>query len=287
MKRIYMDAFMLGVAEELEKVSATDINSMPVNENILPSISSQAKWKYARGKDSLKLSDGNLVYSFAMPEQYPSEDTKVSRMEDDNILNFEKDSIGKGTAQIHRSSPDNIYMTLADGGDNPTFMLQHEEGKNWRYSPSKKFIEKLKKMNPVSASLPSLEKVEEPVAFNNSMLIDPESLFAGGEDHAKQASLGPEYGAFDSESAATYLKDLVSKGKGLVNSYVDYNAAHPVTSTLGRYAVLKGIDAARGAINPDREFERIVDPKVRTRRELFPIAAAALPTIASLAMKAE
>ena len=287
MKRVYMDAFALGVAEELEKASATDMNSMPVNENILPSISSQAKWRYARSKDGLKLTDGNLVYSFGIPEHYPSEDTKVSRMEDDNILNFEKDHTNKGTAQIHRSSPDNIYMTLADGANNPTFMLQHEEGKNWRYTPSKKFIEKLKKMRPVSASPSSIETAQEPAAFNNSMLIDPASLFEGGTERAKQAAFGPEYGAFDSESAAAYLKDLVSKGKNMASNYVDYNATHPVTSTLGRYAVLKGIDAARGAINPDREMERAMDPKIRTRRELLPIAAAVLPTIASLAINAE
>ena len=284
-----MDAFALGVAEELEKLAATDMNSMPVNENILPSIANQAKWRYARSKDGLKLTDGNLVYSFGMPEHYPSEDTRISRMEDDNILNFEKDHTNKGTAQIHRSSPDNIYMTLADGANNPTFMLQHEEGKNWRYTPSKKFIEKLKKMSPPPETLSeaSAEEAQQAAPLNDSMLIDPASLFAGGADLAKKANFGAEHGMFDSESAAAYLKELVSKGQNAAKGYMDYSADHPVTSTLGRYATIKGIDAIRGTLNPEREIERMSDPKLRTRRELLPVATAVLPTIAALAMRAE
>jgi hypothetical protein len=105
MQQVYLPAFYLGVHEELEKYArcwegyepvpgkepysedscrpkgskkkekkaATDINSMPVNENILPNINSQAKWKYVRTKDGLKLTDGNLVYSFGgFREAFPA-----------------------------------------------------------------------------------------------------------------------------------------------------------------------------------------------------------------------
>jgi hypothetical protein len=224
MQQVYLPAFYLGVHEELqkharcwegyepvpgkepysedscrpkkskkEKKAAVDIDSMPVNENILPNIDRQAKWRYARTKDGLKLTDGNLAYSFGgFPEEYPSEDTRISRMSDDNVLNFENDAISKGTAQIHRSSPDNIYMTLATGSQNPTFMLQHEGGQNWRYSPSKKFIAKLKALEasrpapPVSEpTLDTAPPEEHPQV--NSVLIDPASLMSGAQDAIKQA----------------------------------------------------------------------------------------------------
>ncbi len=180
--RVYMPAFYLGVQEELEKYAATDMSSMPVNENILPSISNQAKWKYVRTKDGLKLSDGHLVYSFGgMPEHFPAEDSRVNRLSDDNILNFDKDSVSKGTAQIHRSSPDNIYMTLADGGHNPTFMLQHEAGQNWRYSPSKKFLEKLKAVKHKTEQ-PTAQHTTKDHEFQDSTVLDVNSLFAGARD---------------------------------------------------------------------------------------------------------
>jgi hypothetical protein len=173
MQQLNLAAFYLGVSEELEKQAATDMASMPVNENILPSIKNQAKWKYVRTSSGLKLTDGNLVYSFAgLPSDLPGEDIKIQRGTDDNLLNFENDAIDKGTAQIHRSSPDNVYMTLANGAMNPTFMLQHESGKNWRYSPSKKFMEKLKRLS---------NNPEESVS------IDPSSLLAAAADHNKQA----------------------------------------------------------------------------------------------------
>ena len=162
-----------------------DINSMPMNENILPNISSQAKWKYVRTKDGLKLTDGNLVYTFGMPESYPTEDSKVQRLSDDNILNFENDAVSRGTAQIHRASPDNIYLTLADGSQNPTFALQHETEKQWRYMPSKKFIQKLKGSPQVEAS-PAPE-VTPTVSGGDTVLIDPSSLLEGAADQIKRA----------------------------------------------------------------------------------------------------
>lgn len=150
--------------KEIKKASVALENS-PINENILPNIDKQTKWKYVKTKGGLKLSDGNLVYSFGVPDEYPTEDSRVSRLEDDNILNFENDALEKGTAQIHRSSPNNLYLTLANGKLNPTFILSHEQGKNWRYSPTKKFIEKIKAMvNQIPESL------------NKTIHIDTEAL---------------------------------------------------------------------------------------------------------------
>lgn len=300
-----------GPVQPISKV-AFDVNSMPVNENILPSLSGQAKWKYARTKDGLKLSDGNLVYGFSgFPEEYPAEDTRISRGEDDNILNFDKDALSKGTAQIHRASPDNIYMTLANGADNPTFMLQHEEGKNWRYSPSKKFLEKLKK---VKSALPKEHQhTESEATFNDSTLLDPSALLDGMRDQVKAAGVGAfthpfgeiagKYrpqdsaalplvnsyhprGMLDQEDLSNLIQRGVQGSKDMVENYISSTAESPISATLKSYAITKGIDSLRDYMNPEAAEERKKDPKARMRHEIMPIALAALPTLASMAIKA-
>jgi hypothetical protein len=326
MQQIYLPAFYLGVHEELqkqarcwegyetvpgkepysedscrpkkskkEKKAATDLSSMPVNENILPNIDRQAKWRYVRTKDGLKLSDGNLVYSFGgFPEQYPSEDSRVSRMTDDNILNFENDALSKGTAQIHRSSPDNIYMTLATGGDNPTFMLQHEGGQNWRYSPSKKFIAKLKAMESGSptqvapAVAPESVKEEEHPQVN-SVLIDPASLMSGGQDAIKQAfDLSSNGGIFnDATDAANSINAGLSSigefGKGMISSMSE----KPITSIARSLIGAKIFNDIRDKINPERVHERMIDPRARTDSLVWPLAGAVAPVVASSAIMAK
>ena len=239
MTEIYLPAFFLGAQEELEKHSAMSVDSMPLNENILPTISKQTKWKYVRTKDGLKLTDGNLVYSFGgLPEEYPAEDFKLSRTADDNILNFEKDAIGKGTAQIHRASPDNIYMTLANGANNPTFMLQHEGGKNWRYSPSKKFLQKLK---AISASMPPADQTIQAL---------PEQMIEGGQEAIKQAMLesSPALGAgfMDLDS----LTSAIGKGVGKATDSFNWMGAHPVATGIGTYAASRALTPAQ---NKNRE----------------------------------
>jgi hypothetical protein len=210
MQTVHIPSFFLGIKEELDKIARcwegyrpvpgkepysedscvpvkkkkekkadyTDLSKAIINENILPNIDKQTKWKYVKTKDGLKLSDGNLVYSFGLPAEYPAEDTKVNRLTDDNILNFENDALEKGTAQIHRSSPNNLYLTLANGRLNPTFILSHEQGKDWRYSPSKKFIEKLK----------NIEKTI-PENLNKSVDVDPASLIQAAKDQSKEPLL--------------------------------------------------------------------------------------------------
>ena len=301
---------------------AFDIAGMPVNENILPSLSGQAKWKYVRTKDGLKLSDGNLMYSFGgFPEEYPTEDTRISRGVDDNILDFEKDAISKGTAQIHRASPDNIYMTLANGGENPTFMLQHESGKNWRYSPGKKFLEKLQKIKknifPDSKETPQAKEQ----SYQDSTLLDPSSLFDGAKDQLKQAAalavgdllnhyahplgealhhnlpdavttLGitnPYHGGgmLDADSLSSMMQSGVQGTKDLAERYVRSSAESPVSSTLRGYALTKGYDSLRDYMDPQRVEERKKDPSARRRHEMLPIAMAAIPTLASMAIMAE
>jgi hypothetical protein len=326
MTKVYMSAFCLGVKEELSKHArcwagyepvpgkkpysedscrpvgekkkekkkqphtkeAFDVNSMPLNENILPNISSQAKWKYVRTKDGLKLTDGNLVYSFGnFPEEYPAEDARVLRMADDNILNFDKDAISKGTAQIHRSSPDNLYLTLATGGDNPTFMLQHEEGKNWRYSPSKKFLEKLKAIKRIQ-QIEEAEKLSAPPAEEPALRLDSAALFDGMQDSVKKAfDLAAGEGIFHgSEDLANSVNSLISGAGNLGRSFVESRAAHPFTSILEGYVGSKILNRMRDIADPEYAHQRLVNPKARTDRELLPLVTATAPVAISGAIMA-
>lgn len=273
MTQIYLPAFYLGVREELDKQASMQMDSMPVNENILPNISKQTKWRYARTKDGLKLTDGNLVYSFGgLPEEFPAEDTRVSRHEDDNILNFDKDAIAKGTAQIHRSSPDNIYMTLANGMHNPTFMLQHEGGKNWRYSPAKKFIQKLKALSAAKAVSPE------------TVSVDPAAMIEGAQDTIKQAGItnmlsAPGIGAghLDASSAAQGLQNI---GSNLSNAF-QWMGRHPIASGVGMYGIARNM-----VPNFRRKILTHPEQYYRTKDTLLPLAAAAVPaTIASAIMQ--
>jgi len=270
MTEIYLPAFYLGAKEELDKHAAMQMDSMPVNENILPTISKQTKWRYVRTKDGLKLTDGNLVYSFGgLPEEFPAEDARISRHEDDNILNFDKDAVSKGTAQIHRASPDNIYMTLANGAHNPTFMLQHEGGKNWRYSPAKKFMQKLKAMSAAQQSAPE------------TVNVDPAAMLEGAEDTIKQASMLslPSMGAgmLTADSAALGLQNL---GNG-VAAAGQWMGRHPVASGVGIYGLARNmVPKFRQQIftHPERYY--------RNRDALLPVAAATIaPAIASAYMQ--
>jgi len=294
-----LPAFYLGIKEEIEKISSFDVNSMPVNENILPNISSQAKWKYVRTKDGLRLSDGNLVYSFGgFPGEYPAEDTPISRLADDNMLNFEEGAINKGTAQIHRASPDNIYMTLATGSENPTFMLQHEQGQNWRYSPSKKFMQKLKMMQAKTqpqeaAPISQQQTVQEPPApiTTDSMLIDPSALLDGAKDQFKAAAYNPYTGTghgMDANDLARHLKSLTEGTQDLASGAVDYASENPVNTTILAYLGTHGASKLLDAINPDREIERNRKPlSSRIGDEALALGAASLPALAARAIRTE
>jgi len=278
MVNVHLPAFYLGVREELEKHAGTDMMSMPVNENILPSINKQTKWKYVRTKDGLKLTDGNLVYSFGgIPEKYPSEDFKIQRGVDDNLLNFESDAISKGTAQIHRASPDNIYMTLADGSQNPTFMLQHEGGQNWRYSPSKKFMKKLK---AVSDAISPEGSTEQP-----PLSVDPEALLAGAEDEVRKTA------AFDASGAADLVDAGADTAKNFVGNLIANNAANPAGALAGGYVIHKGLGFLNDKLRPEaaaRHEEQLKrDPQAHTKDMLDTAAHVSLPVLASMAYMAK
>ena len=266
------------------KQAAFDVTSMPSNENILPNISSQAKWKYVRTKDGLRLSDGNHVYSFGgFPEEYPSEDTKLNRLKDDNILDFEKDMVSKGTAQIHRSSPDNIYLTLATGSHNPTFMLQHEGEQTWRYSPTRKFVEKLKKLK---AALP-------PQTAENVQVF-PEAILDAAKDQKieKAANILSDVrnpymgrGILDNTDIKNITHSALQLPGKAIRGLVHGMADNPVTSIAGIYGANRLISKIKDYRNPEREIERqMKTPLERNKEYVNPALAAGMAVLAAKAL---
>lgn len=180
--KLHIDAFALGAHDYLhEKRGATSIFDAGANENILPSFQGQRNWRYAQTPEGLRLSDGDKVYSFGVGE-LGDEVSRVPKLDDIPILDFESGKIGGGTAQVHRASPDSIYLTLADGRGNPTFRLEHEEGKNWKYIPSKKMIARLQQLRS-HGDQKGPEHVSTPK-------VDLASLMQGGVDGVKTAGVG-------------------------------------------------------------------------------------------------
>jgi len=238
-----------------------DLSSMPVNENIFPSSSSQLKWKYSRTPDKLRLSDGNLVYSFSMPSEFSSEDIPVERLADEALTDFEKDMINKGTAQIHRSSPDNIYLTLADGANNPTFMLQHEKDKQWRYTPSQKFIEKIKK---IKENLPSTQE--------ENIEVDPASLLESAKDFQKVSSqqgiisgLRHSTTGLSQQALAEKIKNFAEGTVDFGNNAINFMSNHPLEGAFGGFVAAKGLKYLYDKIfNSDEEHKPLSNAMAAT-----------------------
>lgn len=248
-------------APALHKKSV-DLSSMPLNESILPTSSSQLKWKYSQTPTSLRLSDGNLVYSFGLPKDFPDEDTPVERLSDESLTDFEKDILSKGSAQIHRSSPDNIYLTLNDGRQNPTFMLQHERDKQWRYSPSKKFVEKLKKIKEsLPTEIPENIQVDPQALLSATNLTDKTANYAQAIQSANQSGLHT-FGHNQQQIAAD-LNNAAANTISFGNNAIDFMAAHPLESAFGGFLAAKGLSALYNKLykNPyEEEREPISNP---------------------------
>jgi hypothetical protein len=239
----------MGVEDALiEKHSA--IIESNVNENILPFLTGQKKWKYVQTQEGLRLSDGERVYGFALPDPSIGEMLEVAKLEDIPLHDFEKDRVASGTAQIHRASPDNIYLTLADGRANPTFTLEHSSGKNWKYLPSKKLIERKRQILEPVTKLPE---------------VDTEALLQGATDQIKTAdfSLG-----LDLNQANEFVQD----GLGLGKKLVDMKAAYPALLTLGGVLAGKKFSDFRQAVSPAYAEMLATQPGKRVNRELgFPL----------------
>lgn len=104
--------------------------------SIFPEIGTQTKWKYARGNGRLQLHDGNSIHQFSYGEgEKDDQDYPMTKIEDVSYFDFGKDMEATGTAQVHRSNPGHIYVTLHDGKNNPTLNIKHVNETSWRASP--------------------------------------------------------------------------------------------------------------------------------------------------------
>jgi hypothetical protein len=252
---------------------SVDLSSMPTNENIFPSSSSQLKWKYSRTPDRLRLSDGNLMYSFGFPSEFSAEDSPVERLPDEDITDFEKDVINKGTAQIHRSSPNNVYLTLADGANNPTFMLQHEKDKQWRYTPSKKFIEKI---NKIKENLPASQS--ENVDVNVPALMEATKDFEKiSYYHLLQGADGAPFG-HSQERLADKIQDTAQGVVNFGNSSLNFLANHPLESAFGGFLAAKGLKYVYDKYRNPEEETKPLNNTAAAAAGMVPVVASKLIT---------
>jgi len=244
-----LEQFQMGVEDLLDEKRAAVIESA-LNENILPFLEGQKKWTYGLYPEGLRVHDGERVYGFALPDPAIAEMLEVAKLEDIALHEFEKNKLSGGTAQIHRASPDSVYMTLADGRTNPTFTLEHSSGKNWKYLPSKKLIAR-KKMQAAEQA-----PTEIPA-------VDPASLLAAAQDQAqvKQADLSLN---MDLDQ----LNDLAQKGLGIGKNLLDFKTSHPMLLTLGGMYGAKKFSDLRKAISPEYAAMLAQNPGKRFNREI-------------------
>jgi hypothetical protein len=244
-----LTAFSLGFNDLLneKKGSFNSYVDHLANENILPSFTGQKNWKYVVTPEGLRLSDGNHVYGFGLSD-FGGELKPVEKLKDINILDFEKAKLHGGTAQIHRSSPHSIYMTLATGKDNPTFVLEHNEGRNWKYLPSKKMMKRLEAFkNQDSQIIPK---------------VDPEALLRGGEEEIKTAEFNGVFGT--PENAAHLMFGGINNVRGAMGSL----AAHPLLTIGG--TVLGGmlLNHLRKKLSPEYNQKMQTSPGKEFNRSI-------------------
>lgn len=134
--------FIDGFRQKLKK--ANEMPTIPTvfttdTGSIFPTSETQTKWKYAKKGGKLQLHDGNIIHQFSFSEdEKGDQDFPMTKIEDASYFDFGKDMDSTGTAQVHRSNPGHIYVTLHDGKTNPTLNIKHVNEMTWRASPKLK-----------------------------------------------------------------------------------------------------------------------------------------------------
>ncbi len=132
----YIDEFILGLSHRISKRAEEIKDEHPINSSIFPVSEHQTTWKFAKGKHKLHLHDGNVIHQFDLPEGLKDdEDFPLTKIEDLSYFDFGKDTEHTGTAQVHKSDPGMIYITMHDGAKNPTLTIRHVNENSWRASP--------------------------------------------------------------------------------------------------------------------------------------------------------
>ena len=108
-----------------------------VDQNILPNITSQANWKYAKYPDKVQFTDGMTVHQFHLPtESLDGENIEnATKHSEPSYADFGNDAAHTGTLQVHHSDPGKVYFTM-HGGEHPiTGEFEHHMGNAWKYIP--------------------------------------------------------------------------------------------------------------------------------------------------------
>lgn len=132
---LYLEDALDGIKAAVKQAD-TGLFSTPNSVSLFPTSNTQAKWRYSKGEKFLKLHDGNVVHHFELPQGESQEhDFPLHRHDDGSHAEFESGATATGFAQVHRSDPGSIYVTLHDGKTNPTYTLRHTGERDWRATP--------------------------------------------------------------------------------------------------------------------------------------------------------
>jgi len=189
MNDLYIEELIDGLQAALSKRGNDLFSSSPNGASLFPSMTSQAKWKFAKGENFLRLHDGQKVYAFKLPTGLShTEDFAAHREADLDPSVFAEGATQQGLAQVHRADPGSIYFTLQEGRDNPTFTLKHTGESNWRGTPKKRKAKELVVPNIDHAAMAegikaAFDGKKEPVKKAD---FAPFSFAAGPGAHALQ-----------------------------------------------------------------------------------------------------
>lgn len=137
---LYLNDFVSGLAEAFKLKYAEAVHFQTSSKSsILPTLETQANWKYSRTGSSLHLDDGTNIHVFDLTDESTDSDFPAKKKDDGIFPAVNK--LTQHTAQVHRSNPAAMYVTLHDGHKNPTYTFRHENEDNWRVIPKIKKAE--------------------------------------------------------------------------------------------------------------------------------------------------
>lgn len=224
-----IEDFVMGISSVLYKKAEELSHPFSTRGSIFPESATQSKWKYAKGNGKLQLHDGNVVHEFSYsPDEKFNEDFPMTKHEDISYFDFGKELETTGTAQVHRSTPNQIYVTLHDGKANPTLMIRHVEEGTWRASP------KLKKKKQAEINLEVFEKgLTDKVAVLDSLL---KGLHHGG-NYAMDGIRALGNSPLASAGIGLGLGAAYDIGRRTLYNTDEENAQETTGQRLARYAI--------------------------------------------------
>jgi hypothetical protein len=165
--RVHLKDFRDGLLAGLRMMEKSADEGSNLGSFQLPILPHQSSWRYARGPKTIRLSDGQRVYSFDVSgEAYPDREYEVIPKILDPI-DLEVDTEQSGAAQVHRADPDHIYFTLQEGRENPTLTVRRTLDGKWVVMPK----QKIRKVVQQEQNLPVVEMNSPEQAVNAAGLM--------------------------------------------------------------------------------------------------------------------